>query len=191
MKKPCISFLAREVQPAAKPAKARVEEEKRAQPLGPVQTAAPDGWRTRFWPFTSRAEPAISSGGPVDEETFKMANGEEPVEKVLMALSSAAVTSVDSVSSNLATLMVDSKASGHYFDDAIIRDLTHRLQDYVHLSTPRTTLTAGGALSNGTTEGVLQGFVTDDNSNQIVVRVNIVAVPGIRRNLLSVMTAAK
>ena len=34
--KPCISFLAREVQPAAKPAKARVEEEKGAWPFGPV-----------------------------------------------------------------------------------------------------------------------------------------------------------
>ena len=55
--KPCISFLAREVQPAAKPAKARVEEEKRARPFGPVQTAATEGWRTRPWPFTPRAEP--------------------------------------------------------------------------------------------------------------------------------------
>ena len=55
--KPCISFLAREVQPATKPAKARVEEEKGAQPFGPVQTAATEGWRIRPWPFTPRAEP--------------------------------------------------------------------------------------------------------------------------------------
>ena len=55
--KPCISFLAREVQPAAKPVKARVEEEKGARPFGPVQTAAFEGWRTRPWPFTPRAEP--------------------------------------------------------------------------------------------------------------------------------------
>ena len=45
--KPCISFLAREVQPATKPAKARVEEEKGARPFGPVQTASTEGWRTR------------------------------------------------------------------------------------------------------------------------------------------------
>ena len=45
--KPCISFLAREVQPAAKPTKARVEEEKGARPFGPVRTAATEGWRTR------------------------------------------------------------------------------------------------------------------------------------------------
>ena len=55
-KKPCISFLAREVQPAAKPAKAQVDEEKRARPFGPVQTAATEVWRTRPWPFTPRAE---------------------------------------------------------------------------------------------------------------------------------------
>ena len=44
--KPCISFLAREVQPAAKPAKARVGEEKGARPFDPVQTAATEGWKT-------------------------------------------------------------------------------------------------------------------------------------------------
>ena len=55
--KTCISFLAREVQPAAKPAKARVEEEMGARPFGPVQTAATEGWRTHPCPFTPRAEP--------------------------------------------------------------------------------------------------------------------------------------
>ena len=54
--KPSISFLAREVQPAAKPTKARVEEEKGAWPFGPVRTAAAEGWRTCPWPFTPHAE---------------------------------------------------------------------------------------------------------------------------------------
>ena len=147
--KPRISFLAREVQPAAKPAKARVEEEKGARPFDPVRTAATEGWRPRAWPFTLRAElqpatkPAkarveeekgarpfgpvstaategrrtrpwsfipraeqvISFGGPVVEESFGMANDEEPGEKALMASSSVAVTSEDRASSNLATLM--------------------------------------------------------------------------------------
>ena len=40
-------------------------------------------------------------------------------------------------------------------------------------------------------EAVLQGLVTDDNGNQILVRVDVVVVSGIRRNLFSVMTAAK
>ena len=153
--KPCISFLARDVQPAAKAAKARVEEEKGARPSGLVWTAATKGWRTCPWPsilhaepqlatksakarveeengtrplgpvstakteewkprpwsFTPHAEQAIPFGRPVAEEksnlcyTFRMASDEKPVEKALMASSSAAVISEDSVHSNLATLM--------------------------------------------------------------------------------------
>ena len=68
--KPCISFLAREVQPAAKPAKARVEEEKGAQPFGPVQTAATEGWRTRPWIFTTRAEPQPVHQSPSRGEEY-------------------------------------------------------------------------------------------------------------------------
>ena len=120
-----------------------------------------------------------------------MANDEDPVEKALVASSSVAVTFEDSVNSNLATLMVDSGASSHYFDDAIIRDLKHRLQDYVHLTTPRKILTAGGAMLDGTAEGVLQDLITDDNGNQILVRVDIVVEHGIGRNLFSVMTAVR
>ena len=87
--------------------------------------------------------------------------------------------------------MVDSGASGHYFDNAIIRNLKHRLQDYEHVTTPRKILTAGGAMLDGTAEGVLQDLVTDDNGNQILVGVDIVGVPGIGRNRFLVRTAAK
>ena len=59
-----------------KPAKDRVEE-KGARPSGAVSTAATEGWRTRPWPFTPRAEQAISFGGPLAEETFGMANKRE------------------------------------------------------------------------------------------------------------------
>ena len=109
--KPCISISAREVQPATEPTKAREEEENGTRPFGLVSTAATRGWRTRPWPFTPRAEHAISFGRPVAEEnsnlcyTFRMANDEEPVEKAFMASSSVAITSEDSVNSNLATLM--------------------------------------------------------------------------------------
>ena len=120
-----------------------------------------------------------------------MANDEEPIEKTLMASSLVAVTSEDNGNSNLATLMVDSGASGHYFDGVAIRDLKHRLQDYVHLATPRKILTVGGAMLDGTAEGVLQGLATDDNDNQILVRVAIVVVPGVGRSLFLVMTAGK
>ena len=104
---------------------------------------------------------------------FGMADNKEPVEKVSMALSSAAITIKDSANSNLTTISVDSGASGHYFDDAIIRDLKHRLKGHVHLATPRTFSTAGESLLDGTVEGVLLDLVTDNFGNQILVRVDI------------------
>ena len=185
--KPCISFSAREVQPKTKPAEARVEEEKGPRPFSPAPTAAMEGWRTRPWSFTLRAEPASFFLGPVAEKksnlyyTFGMGNDEKPIEKALRASSSAAITSEDSVNSNLVTSMVDSGASGHYFDDAIIRDLKHRLQDYVHLATPCKILNAGEAMLH----------VADDYGSQIFDRVDIVVMLGIGRNLFSVMTAVK
>ena len=51
--------------------------------------------------------------------------------------------------------------------------------------------TAGGALLNGTAEGMLQVLVTDDDGNEILVRFDIVVVPAIGRNLFSVIIAAK
>ena len=80
---------------------------------------------------------------------------EEPVEKPLMASSSAAITSQDSINISLVLTMMDSGVSGHYLDAAIIRDLKHCLQAYVHLPTPRKILNLGGALLDGTVEGVL------------------------------------
>ena len=102
--------LRAEFQPTTKPAKARVEEEKGARPFGPVSTAATKGRRTRPWPFTPRAEQAIPFGGPIAEESFGMANDEESIEKDLMASSSITLTSEDSASSNLATLMAPAES---------------------------------------------------------------------------------
>ena len=61
----------------------------------------------------------------------------------------------------------------------------------MYLATPHKVLTAGGALLDSTAEGVLQGFVTDDYGDQILIRFDIVVVLGIGCNLFSVMTAAK
>ena len=182
---------------AIKPAKAHVDDEKRARLFSPDPTAATEGWSDRSWTFTPRAEPAISFGGRVAEEIsnlcymFGVADDEESIEKALIVSSSAAIASQDSVHCSLVTIMVDSRALGHYFDDVLVRDLKRRQQNYVHLATPRNILTPGGALLDGTAEGVLQGLVTDNYGNKILVRVDVVVVPWIRRNLFSVMTAAK
>ena len=88
--KPCISFSAREVQLATKQTQVQLKENG-ARQFGPAPTAATEGWSTRPWPSTPRAEPAISFGGPTAEEKsnpcymFGMVNDEESVEKAIMA----------------------------------------------------------------------------------------------------------
>ena len=67
--KPCISFSAREVQPATKSAKPQVEEEKGTSQFGLALTTATEGWSAYPWPFTLRPKLAIPFGGPVADET--------------------------------------------------------------------------------------------------------------------------
>ena len=122
---------------------------------------------------------------------FGTADDEEPVEKIIMTSSSAFITSQDNEDNNFVIIMVDSGASDHFFDDAIIRDLKLCLQGYAHLATPRKILTARGALLDVTAEGVLQGLIADNYGNQILVRVDTVVVPGMGHNLFSVITAPK
>ena len=94
-------------------------------------------------------------------------------------------------SGTVAIYVVDSGASGCCFDDLIILYVKHRVRDYTSLSTPRTILTAGGTLLEGTAEGVLQGLITNDYEEQQLARIAILIVPGIGRNLFSVKTAAR
>ena len=77
----------------------QVEEKKGVRPFGLAPTVATKGWNTRPWPFTLRAELAISFRGPVSEEKsnlcymFGTGDDEEPVEKIIMTSSSAFITS--------------------------------------------------------------------------------------------------
>ena len=93
--------------------------------------------------------------------------------------------------SNLVHVLVDSGASDHYFDDFLSSELNRRLLDYTCLTTPRKILTAGGALLDGTGEGILQGVITDNYGNGHLVRIQILVVPTIGRNLFSVKTATR
>ena len=174
-----------------------MEDEKEARPFGPVPTAATEAWRTHPLQFTPRAGPAVLFGGPVAQETsnlcymFGMSNKVNPVEKAFMSSSSAAITYQDSVNSNLVPLIVDRRAPGHYLDNPIIRNLKHRSQDCMPLITPGKIITSRGAMLDGMVEGVQQGLINDDYGNKILVRSEIVAVPGIGLNLISVMASAK
>ena len=92
---PYIPFSAREVQPAAKPTEAQVEEEMGAWLFESAPTVAMEGWSARPCPFTPRAEPAVMFGGLLAEEKpnlcymFGMADGEQSAEKAIMASSLA------------------------------------------------------------------------------------------------------
>ena len=109
----------------------------------------------------------------------------------LMALRPAALKLKPSAGNDSVTVLVDSRASGHYFDDLLIPSLKHRLLNYIILTTPRKILTAGEALVDGTDEGVLQGLVIDNHGEQHLARIAILIVPGIGRNLFSVKSATK
>ena len=93
--------------------------------------------------------------------------------------------------SNPVHVLVDSGASDHYFDDVLIPGLNRRLLDYTCLTTPRKIPTAGGALLDGTGEGILQGVITDNCGNGQLVRIQVLVVPTIERNLFSVKTATR
>ena len=67
-----------------------------------------------------------------------------------------------SYSNDSVNALVDSGASGYYFDDAIIPGFRDRLEEYKILDVPQKFSTAGGGGLNGTAQGVLRGHVVDD-----------------------------
>ena len=92
---------------------------------------------------------------------------------------------------NLVQVLVAGGALGHSIDDFLIPELNYRLQDYTCLATPRKILAAGGALLDGTGEGILQVVITDNYGNDHIVRIQILAEPTVGRNLVSAKTATR
>ena len=123
-----------------------------------------------------REKPAISLGGQDEPDLSYMYRGTDGEGEPLygtapMASEPAAFKHTPSAGGDSVTVSVDSRASGHYFDGLIIPSLKHRLLNYVLLTTPRKILTAGGALLDGTAEGILQGLVTDNRGEQHLARI--------------------
>ena len=181
--RPYIPFTTTEVHPTAA--------------IGEEQSHEADTWpfgslsASRPWPFEEQAKPAIYFGGQEKPDVSYMYGGTDGEGEPLYGMAPmesepAEIEHKPHESSNVVTVLVDSGASGHYFDGLIIPELKHRLQDYTSLSTPRTILTSGGALLNGTAEGVLQGLITDDYGEQRLARIAILIVRGIGRDILSV-----
>ena len=108
-------------------------------------------------------------------------------------MSSPAPVAYNNVSdcNNLVHVLVHSGASGHYSDDFLIPELNHRLLGYTCFTTPLKMLTTGGALLDGTGEGILQGVITDNYGSGQLVRIQVLVVPTIGRNLLSAKSATR
>ena len=105
-----------------------------------------------------REKPAILLGGQDEPDLSYMYGGIDDeggplYGTALMASRPAAFKHKPSAGDDSVTVLVDSGASGHYFDNLIIPSLRRRLLNYVILTTPSKILTVGEALLNDTTEG--------------------------------------
>ena len=143
-----------------------------------------------------REKPAISLGGQDEPDLSYMyggtdCEGEPLYSTALMASGPAAFKHKSSAGNDSVTVLVDSGTSGHYFDDLVIPSLKHCRLNYVLLTTPRKIFTPGGALLDGTAEGILQGLVTDNHGEQHLARIAILIVPGLGRSLFSAKQATK
>ena len=188
LERPNIFLTATEVHPTA----ATPAEQSHKVETWPFRSLS----ASRRWPFEERAEPPISFGGQEKPDFSYMYGGTDAEGEPLYGLAPteskpAEIERKQHERGNVATVLVDSGASGQYFDDLVIPKLKHCLRDYTSLSTPRTILTAGGALLDGSAEGVLQGLIADDYREQHLARIAILIVSGIGRNLFLVKTAAR
>ncbi|CAM9564750.1 unnamed protein product, partial [Sphacelaria rigidula] len=87
--------------------------------------------------------------------------------------------------------MVDSGASGHYFDDTLIPGQRYKLHNYQELATPRTITTAGGHHLAGVGKGLLRGHIQDGEGIKRLVQISCLVLPGLGRNLFSVKQATR
>ena len=94
-------------------------------------------------------------------------------------------------SNNPVSAMVDSGASGHYFDDTLIPELWYKLHNHQELATPRTITTAGGHQLAGVGKGMLRGHIKDGEGVKRLVQISCLVVPGLGRNLFSAKQATR
>ena len=75
--------------------------------------------------------------------------------------------------------MVESGASGHYFDDALIPGLRYRLDNYQELAIRRWITTAGGHQLEDAGQGLLWGHIIDALEVQRPIQIPVLIVPGL------------
>ena len=94
-------------------------------------------------------------------------------------------------SNSLVSVMVDSGASGHYLDDALIPGLRCRLDNYQELAIRRWITTAGGHQLERAGQGLLLVHIIDAQGVQRLIQISVLIVPGLGWNLFSVKQASR
>ena len=85
--------------------------------------------------------------------------------------------------------MVDSGASGHYFDDALIPRLRYRFDNYQELAIRRYITTAGRHQMEGA--GQVWGHIIDAQGVKRLIQISVLIVPDLGRNLFSIKQASR
>ena len=82
--------------------------------------------------------------------------------------------------------MLNSGASGHYFDDALIPGLRYRLDNYQELAIRRWIITAGGHQLKEAGQGLLRGHSIGAQGLKRLIKLSVLAGPDVGRDLFSV-----
>ena len=88
-------------------------------------------------------------------------------------------------------LLVDSGSSKHFIDPELIPGVESRMQEYTRIDPPMVITTAGNNVLRGTAQGILLVIVRGIDDGLRTVKLPIVLVPGLKRNLFSTSAAAK
>ena len=80
---------------------------------------------------------------------------------------------------------VDSGASDHLVDEELIPRLRDSMQDYEKLKEPKIIVTAGSKEVLATATGTIWGYIIDQAGQRVPVRIYVMIVPRLGRNLFS------
>ena len=83
-------------------------------------------------------------------------------------------------------VLINSSASGYFFDDDNIPGLRDKLDSYQVLDVLREITTAGGEQLDGVAQGLLGGIVVDGKGVRRSAQLSCLVAPGLGCNLLSV-----
>ena len=87
--------------------------------------------------------------------------------------------------------LVDSGSSKHFIDPELIRGLESRMLEYTRIKPPMEIPVAGDNVLRGSTQGIVLVVVRGTDDVLRTVKLPIVLVPGLKRNVFSSSAAAQ